>query len=173
MPPASPDTQLPTHHPQAVILTRVFASSAPPSSPSTIHIPIGSSQTSHRTSCGPPPSRCHTHVCVSPPLPPLPPSTIPTHTPSHVLHTRPLFIAPQDKLQASWDTTSWEEVYPADIPRQENGFDCGVFALMFCNRMGVRGAGFDFTQDDIRHNIRAAIVCDMLDGRIAATAWRG
>lgn len=79
----------------------------------------------------------------------------------------------QDKLQATWDTSEWEEVYPHDIPRQQNGFDCGVFALMFCNRMGIRGGAFDFQQEHIRYNVRAAIVCDLLDGKIQATAWRG
>jgi hypothetical protein len=44
---------------------------------------------------------------------------------------------------------------------------------MFCNRMGVRGGAFDFQQEHISYNVRAAIVCDLLDGKIQATAWRG
>jgi Ulp1 family protease len=70
-----------------------------------------------------------------------------------------------------WDTSSWREEYPQAIPQQNNGVDCGVFALMFCNRMSVRGGGFDFTQQDISVNVRAAIVCDLLDGAISATRW--
>lgn len=46
-----------------------------------------------------------------------------------------------------------------------------MFALMFCNRMSVRGGGFDFTQQDVSINVRASMVCDLLDGAISATAW--
>lgn len=76
----------------------------------------------------------------------------------------------QDKLKVTWDTSGWEEVYPTDIPQQQNGFDCGVFALMFCNRMGLKGGAFDFRQQDISVNVRVAITCDLLDGAIKATA---
>jgi len=76
----------------------------------------------------------------------------------------------QDKLKVTWDTSGWKEVYPTDIPQQQNGFDCGVFALMFCNRMGLKGGAFDFRQQDISVNVRVAITCDLLDGAIKATA---
>lgn len=92
-----------------------------------------------------------------------PPSHTHTHLPTHTPTTK------QDKLKATWDTSSWEAVYPQDIPRQQNGYDCGVFALMFCNRMAMKGGFFDFLQSDISVNIRAAITCDLLDGAIKAT----
>lgn len=92
---------------------------------------------------------------------------------SQLKYAPALALLPQDKLKVTWDTSDWQEVYPRSIPQQQNGYDCGVFALMFCNRMGTKGGAFDFRQADIQFNIRAAIVCDLLDGKIQATAWRG
>jgi Ulp1 family protease len=63
-------------------------------------------------------------------------------------------------------------VYPRDIPRQANGVDCGVFALMFCNRMGLRGGAFDFRQEDISVNVRVAITHDLLEGKIQLSGKR-
>jgi Ulp1 family protease len=51
----------------------------------------------------------------------------------------------QDKRQETWDTASWQVLCPEDIPRQTNGCDCGVFSLLFCNRLGL-GQPFDFAQ---------------------------
>ena len=79
----------------------------------------------------------------------------------------------QSKLQQTWDTSTWQEEYPHDIPRQRNNKDCGVFALMFINRLSLRGAAFDFLQEDMLVNVRAAITCDLLDGAITATGSRG
>jgi hypothetical protein len=44
-----------------------------------------------------------------------------------------------------------------------------VFALLFINRLAVRGAGFDFEQGDLVRDARAAIACDLLAGAIDAT----
>lgn len=51
-------------------------------------------------------------------------------------------------------------------------WDCGVFVLMFLNRLGLRAGSFDFQQDDISVHVRAAITCDLLDGAIKATGSR-
>lgn len=61
---------------------------------------------------------------------------------------------------------SWPELYPSDIPRQTNGCDCGVFSLLFCNRLGA-GMAFDFDQPDLLINARVKIACELLDGKLA------
>ena len=38
--------------------------------------------------------------------------------------------------------------FPADIPYQTNGSDCGVFALQYAEHAS-RGAAFDFDQQDM------------------------
>ncbi|KAF8066180.1 ULP1A [Scenedesmus sp. PABB004] len=70
----------------------------------------------------------------------------------------------KDKLQETWDTSpsAWAEEYPGGIPRQANGYDCGVFALLFLDRLGA-GAAFDFEQPDMPA-ARVRIACALLDG---------
>jgi Ulp1 family protease len=43
------------------------------------------------------------------------------------------------------DFSSWPKLYPSDIPKQTNGYDCGLFLLMFMDRLGM-GLPFDFNQ---------------------------
>lgn len=53
------------------------------------------------------------------------------------------------------DTSSWPMFTPKKIPWQRNGYDCGVFAIMFGDYLS-QGKPFDFEQDDmpaIRANI--------------------
>ncbi|PNH04266.1 Sentrin-specific protease 1 [Tetrabaena socialis] len=50
-----------------------------------------------------------------------------------------------DKLKQRWDTSKWAIEFPKNIPRQRNGCDCGVFAIMFADRLGL-GVPFDFDQ---------------------------
>lgn len=80
-----------------------------------------------------------------------------------------LHVLPQAKLGEDWDTSSWAEQFPTDTPRQGNDCDCGVFVLMACNRLGLKGGVFDFNQQDMV-NIRAAVACDLVLGRIVASA---
>ncbi len=53
-----------------------------------------------------------------------------------------------DKLKSRWDTCAWRVEYPTAIPRQLNGCDCGMFAIMFADCLG-RGVGFNFDQSDM------------------------
>ncbi|WIA13881.1 hypothetical protein OEZ85_002453 [Tetradesmus obliquus] len=71
----------------------------------------------------------------------------------------------KDKRGEAWDTASWEVACPEDIPRQANGCDCGVFSLLFCNRLGL-GVPFDFAQADLLVNARVRIACELMDGRL-------
>lgn len=80
-----------------------------------------------------------------------------------------LLVLLQDKRKEVWDTESWPELWPEDIPRQCNGCDCGVFALLFCSRLGL-GAPFDFHQDDLLLNARVKVCCELLDGRLPLPA---
>ena len=35
------------------------------------------------------------------------------------------------KREETLDTSRWERLFPLDIPRQDNGCDCGVFTVKF------------------------------------------
>jgi hypothetical protein len=56
-----------------------------------------------------------------------------------------MYTSLQDKRGEAWDTASWQVLHPTNIPRQTNSCDCGVFSLLFCNRLGL-GQPFDFLQ---------------------------
>lgn len=75
----------------------------------------------------------------------------------------------QDKLGEDWTTSDWAEDFPPDLPRQQNGCDCGVFALMACNRLGLKGGVFDFNQEGMS-NIRAAVAHDLRAAKLIASA---
>lgn len=58
----------------------------------------------------------------------------------------------RDKRGVEIDCSKWRRVFPKDIPRQANGFDCGLFVLMYADRLGM-GLPFEFHQrhmEDIR-----------------------
>lgn len=42
-----------------------------------------------------------------------------------------------DKREEVWDVLSWPRYHPQNIPRQRNGCDCGVFAVMFADYLGL------------------------------------
>ena len=71
----------------------------------------------------------------------------------------------QDKRKENWSSQEWEHLFPKDIPRQHNGCDCGVFASMFANRLGLNQP-FDFQQADVRLNIRVTMVNELMDGKL-------
>lgn len=75
----------------------------------------------------------------------------------------------QDKLGEAWQTADWAEEYPKDLPRQDNDYDCGVYALMACNCLGLKGRMFDFDQDYMV-NLRAAIAHDLQASKVVASA---
>ena len=63
----------------------------------------------------------------------------------------------KDKADLSIDTSSWERRYPRDIPQQENGYDCGVFAVKFAEYSGL-DAPLDFSQDNMPHFRKQMVV---------------
>lgn len=75
----------------------------------------------------------------------------------------------QDMLGEVWQTHKWTQLRPTDLPRQENDYDCGVFMLMACNRLGLKRDEFDFSQQNMG-NLRAAMAYDLRACRIAASA---
>ena len=52
----------------------------------------------------------------------------------------------KNKLNEEWDITEWKEEYPSDIPRQENGDDCGMFMLNYARNVA------SFTYEDLANN---------------------
>ncbi|KCV71421.1 sentrin-specific protease 1 [Fonticula alba] len=77
----------------------------------------------------------------------------------------------RDKKGTPFDVTDWETECLSAIPRQKNGYDCGVFACSFAECLS-RGIGFDgrfnFTQADIpavRERMAYEIAhCRLLEG---------
>jgi sentrin-specific protease 1 len=56
----------------------------------------------------------------------------------------------QDKLGKPFDLTGWTNVKTNQCPQQDNGYDCGMFALKFADYRS-RDKEFSFTQDDINY----------------------
>jgi sentrin-specific protease 1 len=46
------------------------------------------------------------------------------------------------------DVSGWKRIFPSDIPKQVNGYDCGLFTLMYADRLGM-GLPFEFNQDQM------------------------
>ena len=67
----------------------------------------------------------------------------------------------RDKRNIEVNLDQWETIYPKDIPRQHNGCDCGVFTVMYANRLGL-GRGFDFQTQDMVRDMRIRIGGDLL-----------
>ncbi|KAK9901672.1 hypothetical protein WJX75_007814 [Coccomyxa subellipsoidea] len=70
----------------------------------------------------------------------------------------------RDKRDDEVDTSDWPIRYPKDVPLQQNGCDCGVFALQFAEHLS-RGVPMDFSQIDMPF-FRAKIAADIMTGRI-------
>ena len=58
----------------------------------------------------------------------------------------------------------WEIVYEKNIPQQENGYDCGVYALQFIECLS-RGARFEFQQRDIS-KMRKIMIYELSKGEL-------
>jgi sentrin-specific protease 1 len=54
----------------------------------------------------------------------------------------------KDKLKYDFDFTGWTLSCPKDIPAQQNGYDCGVFALVFAEHLS-RDSPFNFSQSNM------------------------
>jgi len=52
------------------------------------------------------------------------------------------------KKRTNLNLSQWKDSYPADIPTQHNRHDCGMFMLLYMDRL-ARGAPLDFSQKDI------------------------
>ncbi|KAG9321005.1 hypothetical protein KVV02_003983 [Mortierella alpina] len=68
----------------------------------------------------------------------------------------------QDKLKKPFDFQGWENDCPKDIPRQKNGFDCGVFTCTFleCKSRGLDQ--FDFSQQNMPY-LRKRMILNIIN----------
>jgi Ulp1 family protease len=62
------------------------------------------------------------------------------------------------------DTSSWPVLTP-QVRLQENGCDCGVFTMLFANRVSL-GRGFDFRQSDVRLWARVRVANELLQKQL-------
>ncbi|OLL25386.1 Ubiquitin-like-specific protease 1 [Neolecta irregularis DAH-3] len=62
------------------------------------------------------------------------------------------------------DLSQWTDYYPKNNPKQNNGYDCGVFTCKTAECIS-RGALMNFDQSDMM-NIRNWMVKEILDGRL-------
>jgi len=46
------------------------------------------------------------------------------------------------------DLQQWQEVNKIDIPKQLNGYDCGMFMLLYIDKL-AHGLPLDFSQKDV------------------------
>ena len=60
-------------------------------------------------------------------------------------------------------TKSWHLTTPRDMPRQTNGYDCGVFVLMYADYLSQKRP-FNFTQDDTTR-LRERICLTIMDAK--------
>ena len=66
------------------------------------------------------------------------------------------------------DAASWPLLFPTKIPRQTNGWDCGVFAVNFAeaeSRCMGRPRQFDFTEPEMP-NLRIRMCAELMDGTL-------
>ncbi|KAG2485480.1 hypothetical protein HYH03_015755 [Edaphochlamys debaryana] len=70
----------------------------------------------------------------------------------------------KDKLKQDWNRAEWRVEFPKAIPTQRNGCDCGVFAIMFADRLGA-GVPFDFDQPDMEA-LRVRVLSRLLRLRV-------
>uniref|UniRef100_A0A7S0IT36 Ubiquitin-like protease family profile domain-containing protein n=1 Tax=Calcidiscus leptoporus TaxID=127549 RepID=A0A7S0IT36_9EUKA len=69
-----------------------------------------------------------------------------------------------NKKQASYDTNGWQDLCHSEIPRQRNGFDCGVFMCTNANLI-ARGAALTFTQAELPY-LRRRMVFEILQAEL-------
>lgn len=70
----------------------------------------------------------------------------------------------KDKLGQDEEMGHWRKRFCSDVPRQHNGYDCGVFALMFAEHHG-RDALLSFHQKHMDY-FRAKVVADIMQQHI-------
>jgi sentrin-specific protease 1 len=47
-----------------------------------------------------------------------------------------------------FDISEWTFVHKTNIPKQTNGYDCGVFVCAFAESIALHNSDFSFTQKD-------------------------
>ncbi|KAJ2785734.1 hypothetical protein GGI15_001826 [Coemansia interrupta] len=70
----------------------------------------------------------------------------------------------QDKLGVEFDDSQWTASCDKNIPRQRNGYDCGVFAITFAEYI-TRGAEMTFSQDNCPF-LRRKIIYEIATGSL-------
>lgn len=68
------------------------------------------------------------------------------------------------KANKTLDLSSWTNYTPKDIPKQKNGYDCGVFMLKFADRSS-RNAAYTFSQDAMP-TVRKLMVLELTNKKI-------
>ncbi|KAG0288402.1 SUMO1 sentrin specific peptidase 1 [Linnemannia gamsii] len=68
----------------------------------------------------------------------------------------------RDKLKRPFDFDGWENECPKDIPRQRNGYDCGVFTCTFIEFKSRGAEKFEFSQDEMPY-LRKKIVLNIIN----------
>ncbi|KAJ7783556.1 cysteine proteinase [Mycena maculata] len=63
----------------------------------------------------------------------------------------------RNKKKTPFDFSGWEDYTSDDTPRQENGFDCGVFTCQFLESLSRGEESFNFSQKDIPYLRRRMI----------------
>jgi len=63
----------------------------------------------------------------------------------------------RNKKKKPFDFTDWENWAPEDTPRQENGYDCGVFTCRFLEALSRGEESFNFSQKDMPYLRRRMI----------------
>lgn len=69
-----------------------------------------------------------------------------------------------DKRKLEIDLSEWSNFGPKNIPAQENGYDCGVFACTFAEYIS-RGAYFDFDQSHMKY-LRNRMAYEIISKRL-------
>ncbi|KAJ2512151.1 SUMO1 sentrin specific peptidase 1 [Coemansia sp. RSA 2049] len=74
----------------------------------------------------------------------------------------------RDKRKSEFDDSGWTTVCDKNIPRQRNGYDCGVFAITFAE-YAARDAPFAFSQKNCSF-LRRKIIYEIATGALVPAA---
>jgi sentrin-specific protease 1 len=56
----------------------------------------------------------------------------------------------KDKKKGNYDLSDWEDFIPSNIPKQLNGYDCGVFMCRYAYNVSLNQP-FKFSQKDMQY----------------------
>ncbi|KAJ2662107.1 SUMO1 sentrin specific peptidase 1 [Coemansia sp. RSA 1200] len=74
----------------------------------------------------------------------------------------------RDKRKSEFDDSGWTTVCDKKIPRQQNGYDCGVFAITFAE-YAARDAPFAFSQKNCSF-LRRKVIYEIATGALISAA---